>query len=325
MQELYRSKIEPYLGYHGTGEAPADYDEYWARAKAELAAASLEYELEETSFKAKSCEAWNLYFTGVGGARVHCQFLKPRNVSGKMPAIVLFHGYWSNSGDWSQKLRYVAEGFCVLAMDVRGQGGESSDCGVYDCGNTQSGHIIRGLECENPDKMFYRNVFLDAGQCARILMSMEFVDETNVFACGGSQGGALTLACASLNPNLKGAVAIYPYLCDFQGVYKRGLEGSGFEELTWYFRQRDPMHRKEEFFFNRLGYIDTKNRVRDIQCDILWMIGLSDPICPPYAQMAAYNNLTCPKQMICFPEYGHEGLLYGDDEIQAYLMRRLAE
>ncbi|WP_163194984.1 acetylxylan esterase [Clostridium thermarum] len=322
MNKLYECQTEHLKDYKGIGEAPEDYDEYWARAKKDLEEASLDYELVKSDFVARSCEAYDLYFTGIGGARIHCQFLKPKKIIGKAPAIAMFHGYWSNCGEWSGKLQYIAEGFCVLAMDVRGQGGTSIDNGTYK-GNTQSGHIIRGLEGDSPDDMFYRNVYLDTAQCVRILQSMEFVDKKNVFATGASQGGALAIACASLVDDLKGAVAIYPFLCDFRGIYQNNFICPSYEEITWYFRQRDPNHLTEDFFFERLGYIDLKNRAKDIKCNVLWMTALMDKVCPPFSQMAAYNNISSEKNIIFFPEYEHEYLLNSGDIILKYFIERL--
>jgi cephalosporin-C deacetylase len=58
----------------------------------------------------------------------------------------MFHGYSGSSGDWvGEKLAYAAQGFCVAALDCRGQGGLSEDPGGVR-GNTLRGHIIRGLD-----------------------------------------------------------------------------------------------------------------------------------------------------------------------------------
>jgi Acetyl esterase (deacetylase) len=320
LEKLYNGQIERLNDYRGVGDAPAGYDGYWHRAKADLHSASLDYELVEAAFHPRNCMVYDLYFTGVGGANVHCQLLRPKTIRGRIPGIVLFHGYWTNIGDWSSKLGFVEEGFCVLAMDVRGQGGESEDNGRYPKGNTQSGHIIRGVESENPDNQFYRNVYLDAAQTARILMAMDFIDENRVFATGASQGGALTVACASLVPELRGAAPLYPFLCDFRGIYQSNFACPSYEEITWYFRQRDPIHRNEEVFFERLGFIDLKNRVKDIKCDVLWTMGLMDKVCPPFSQMAAYNGITSPKQRVIFPEYGHEYLPYSGDYILEHFL-----
>ncbi len=62
-------------------------------------------------------------FKRVRGARIHAQCLKPKNILEKHPAIIMFHGYRGNCGDWVEKLAYVAMGYTVVAMDCRGQGG----------------------------------------------------------------------------------------------------------------------------------------------------------------------------------------------------------
>jgi cephalosporin-C deacetylase len=36
--------------------------------------------------------------------------------------------------------------------------------------------------------------------------------------------------------------------------------------------------------------------------------GLMDTICPPSTQFAAFNKMTCKKEMKIFPDFGHEYL-----------------
>ena len=134
----------------------------------------------------------------------------------------MFHGYAGNAGAWLDKLGYVAQGFTVAAMDVRGQGGLSRETGGH-LGQTLRGHVIRGLDGP-PDDMLYRQVFLDTVQLARVVMDMPGVDASHVSATGASQGGALTLACAALEPRICRAAPVYPWLSDFKRVYD--LRGS---------------------------------------------------------------------------------------------------
>ena len=44
-----------------------------------------------------------------------------------------------------------------------------------------------------------------------------------------------------------------------------------------------------------------------------------DNICPPSSQFAAYNKLTCEKEMKIYPDYKHEGLRGHDDIIFNFL------
>ena len=65
--------------YTGINPRPADFDAYWQRALAELDAVDPDVELRPADFQASFAECFDLYFTGVGGARVHAKYLRPRN------------------------------------------------------------------------------------------------------------------------------------------------------------------------------------------------------------------------------------------------------
>lgn len=56
----------------------------------------------------------------------------PKHLQGLAPAVVNFHGYTGNSGNWFDKLPFAAAGYVVAALDCRGQGGLSEDTGGYN-------------------------------------------------------------------------------------------------------------------------------------------------------------------------------------------------
>lgn len=310
--------LDKLKGYEGRTPRPVDFDEYWARALAEMEATDAQVELEPYALDAPFAECFHLWFTGVGGARVHAQYLRPKNHEEPHPAVLLFHGYSGNAGDWTDKLKWVGRGYSVAALDCRGQGGLSEDVGGA-WGPTLRGHIIRGLSDPNPDKLYFRNVFLDTAQLARIVMGFPEVDANRVGATGGSQGGGLTLACAALTPTLKRAAPVFPFLCDYQRVWEMDLAKGAYEELATYFRHFDPRHEREQEIFIRLGYIDNQHLAARIGAETLMLVGLMDTICPPSTQFAAYNRIAAPKEMILYPDFGHEGLPGSSDIIYEFL------
>ena len=90
---------------------------------------------------------------------------------------------------WEDKLSYVSQGFSVAALDCRGQGGQSEDVGGVK-GNTHHGHIIRGLGkalAGLPQKLLFRQIFLDTAQLAKIVMERSEVDCDRVGVMGGNQ------------------------------------------------------------------------------------------------------------------------------------------
>jgi cephalosporin-C deacetylase len=304
--------------YRGRTPRPADFDAYWDRALAEMRAVDANVELVPHDIGADAgAECFDLWFTGVRGARIHAQYLRPKGGKGRHPGVVEFHGYSGNAGEWTSKLRWTSLGFSVAAMDCRGQGGQSEDVGGVK-GMTYKGHIVRGLDGV-PDDMLMRHIFLDTAQLAGIVMGMPEVDPARVGCTGGSQGGGLTLACAALEPRIKRAFPIYPFLCDYQRVWEMDLAKDAYDELRYWFRMFDPLHEREAEVFTRLGYVDNQHLAPRIRGEVKMAVGLMDTICPPSTQFAAYNRMSCPKSLLVYPDFGHEGLPWIGDRAVEFL------
>jgi cephalosporin-C deacetylase len=317
---LIDKPLSELLTYQGINPRPSDFDAYWNEALRELDQIDPRVELMPSqTITSRHAECFDLWFTGIGDARVHAKYLRPRNRQGKQPALLQFHGYTGNSGDWVEKLPYVAEGFCMAMLDCRGQGGLSED-NLQIKGNTHYGHIIRGLDDPDPSRLLFRHIFLDTALLARIVMGFAEVDPQRVGAFGGSQGGALTLACAALEPRIRLAAPVYPFLCDYQRVWEMDLCKDAYAELRTFFRLFDPTHSREEEIFTRLGYIDVQFLAPRIRAKTLMAVGLMDTICPPSSQFAAYNKITAPKELAVYPDFGHEGLPGHTDRTFQFLM-----
>ena len=301
--------------YEGRNPRPADFDAYWDRALAELDATDPDVSLTPVPLPVDWAEAFDLEFTGVGGARVYAKLLQPKRPSGA--ALLGFHGYSMSSGDWTDRLGYVANGMTVAAMDCRGQGGRSEDPGGAR-GNTLNGHIIRGL-ADHEDRLYYRGVFLDTAQLARVVMGLDGVDPSRVGAYGGSQGGGLVLACGALEPRLKRIAPWHPFLSDYLRVWEMDLDVAAYDELRAFFRRFDPRHERHDLTFNRLGYIDVQHLAPRIRAEVLLTTGLMDTVTPPSTVFAAYNKITAPKRLSIYPDFGHEGMPGMNDEVYGFL------
>ncbi|MDB5325050.1 MAG: acetyl esterase [Phycisphaerales bacterium] len=309
--------LEKLKTYEGRNPRPADFDQYWDRAIAEMKAIDPKVELKPADFKVPFAECFNLYFTGVKGARVHAKYVRPKQTSGQVPAICEFHGYTGRSGDWHGLLNQTARGYAIASLDCRGQGGLSEDTGGVR-GSTHHGHIIRGLD-DHQDKLLFRDIFLDTAQLAGIVMNLPEVDGNRVGAQGGSQGGALTLACGALEPRVKKVASTYPFLCDYKRVWEMDLAKDAYAELKTFFRHFDPQHDRETEIFTRLGYIDCQYLAPRIKGDVLMGVGLMDTVCPPSTQFAAYNKILAKKRAEIFPDFGHENLPGFGDMVYTFM------
>lgn len=318
--DLPREELETYVGRN---PKPSDFDQFWQDGLAQMHAVAPNVEAIDADFQTDFARCSHLYFNGVDGARIHAKMLQPKSstsTDSQSPAIIQFHGYSMNAGNWFEKLGYVANGFTVVAMDCRGQGGYSEDVGGVQ-GWTLNGHIVRGLD-HAPNKMLFRQIFLDTAQLAGIVMEMDHVDATRVGVMGASQGGGLTIACAALEPRVKLAAPIYPFLCDYKRVWEMDLAQDAYDELQTWFRRFDPLHEREDDIFTQLGYIDVQHLADRIEAEVMMSTGLMDKICPPSTQFAAYNKINAKKSLRIYPDFGHENLPGNDDAIFQF-MRQL--
>ena len=309
--------IEKLLEYKGSSPCPKDIDEYWDAALREMNSVDHNAEFIKNDFPSNSADMFDLYFTGTKDARIHAKVAKPKKTEGKIPAILMFHGLSGCATTWYELLSFASQGYLVAALDVRGQGGLSEDVGGVK-GTTYTTPFTRGLEGDKHD-LLMRDVYLDTALLAKIIMGLDYVDESRVATTGGSQGGALSVVCACLVPEIKKCAPKYPYLSDYKRVYDMDLNKGAYEGLTYYFRHFDPTHEHFDEIYERLGYIDIQNLAKRMKAELLMFTGLVDTTCPPSTQFAMYNKVQSKKDVVLYPEYGHEELKGSADLIFEFL------
>lgn len=309
LEELYK--------YNGSSPCPTDIDKYWDDAIAEMTALDYKADFVKSDFSPKIADCFDLYFTGTKNARIHANFMKPKNIEGTTGAVLMFHGLSGCASDWPSLLVYASQGYCVAALDVRGQGGISEDVGGVR-GTTYTTPFTRGLDGDKHD-LLIRDEFLDTALLAKIVMNLDYVDENRVAVTGGSQGGGLSIACAALEPRIKKCAPCYPYLSDYRRVFNMDLNDGAYGGLKYYFKHFDPRHEREDEIFEKLGYIDIQNIAKRIKAEVLMGTGLMDTTCPPSTQFAAYNKITSKKSVVIYPDFGHEGLKGHDSIIFNFL------
>lgn len=321
---MTQEEIQQLDNYQGITPCPEDFEEFWTRRMEEADQIELEYSVTQSrempSFD--TCRYLDLWFSGIGGAKIYAKYLHPKTTE-PIPLVLQFHGYPGATRSWFEQSSYAGMGMAIIAMDCPGQGGYSTDPGGYQ-GTTVTGHIVAGLDGPAKD-MYYVRLHQNIRILCRIVRQLEGIDLNRVYVNGASQGGALGLACAALNPELINRAAIlYPFLSDFRMVAELGADEIAYEGLRYYSRWFDPDGEKEEDWFRQLGYIDSKNFAPMIRCPILFGTGLDDNVCPPQTQCAVYNRLGGPKKRHLFPGYAHEEIQVFDDMILDFFCRKEA-
>lgn len=309
--------LEKLKVYQGVNPRPDDFDAFWDRSLEELYTIDPQAELLPYDYPSRIADMYDLWFTSTKGARIHGRVAVPKNLNGKAPATLHFHGLSGRCESWRNLLVYASQGFVAATMDTRGQGGLSEDVGGVP-GSTYPTPFMRGID-GNPEDLLVRDIFLDTAQLARVIMARDDVDETRVGVYGGSQGGGLSVACAALVPEIRLCAPTYPYLSDYRRVWNMDLAKGAYDGIRYWFRWFDPRHEREDEIFTKLGYIDIQYLAPRIRATVMMSTGLMDTTCPPSTQFAMYNKITAPKSVLIYPDFGHEGLNGNDDKVFEFL------
>lgn len=303
--------------YFGRMDSPENFEAFWNESVEMLEHHQIDLQFEDNINSNKFAICRDLFFSGLGGASIHCKLAQPKFTQGLTPGVILFHGYGDSSPEWFNLFPYVASGYSVLALDCRGQGGLSQESGIK-FGNTFNGHLVRGIE-NGPEGLLFRYIFLDCLLAARVMMGLEGINGERVASIGASQGGGLAVVAAALEPRIHTLVSVYPFLSDYLRVKELQADRNAYAGLSEYFRFYDPTRSHEPEFFRKMNYIDVQHFAPKIQANTLMVTALKDEICPPSTQYAIYNKIKSQKRMISYPDFEHEKLRWLDDYVLRFL------
>jgi cephalosporin-C deacetylase len=284
--------------YRPSPTAEPDLPGFWERTLAEAAKQPLDVQLEPVDFPVDNLCVYRLSYGGWQGTRVVGWFLS-RADGVRQPGLVFYHGYSGHKGWPFDYLGWALQGYAVLAVDVRGQAGDTADAASYPGGHAV-GWLTMGIE--SPDAYYYRGVYVDSVRALDALASRPEVDPDRMGVLGVSQGGGLSLAVAALDSRPKVAMPEVPFLCNFG----RAVEVSDklpYQEIATF------LHRRPEYTeraFRTLSYFDNLNLADRIRCPVLMTVGLQDLVCPPSTIYAVYHRIEAPRELHVYPYGAHE-------------------
>lgn len=270
-------------------DSQPDFDVFWKNTLHELQQIAPQYKM--TLLPEKSGDAKDVYHIemySLNNVKIEGYYSVPKK-EGKHPAIISFLGYGAIS---SPPNPTNLPGFCEFVLSTRGQGIQKNE-------NAYGDWVIHGLESK--ETYYYRGAFMDAVRGIDFLCSRPEVDKTKIFAEGGSQGGAFTLAACALDNRICGAAPYMPFLSDFPDYFKIApWPKSVFEPFLNEHTMYDRKH-----VYKVLSYFDMKNLTPRITCPIIMGVGLQDNICPPHINFSGYNHISSPKRYYIYPDQKH--------------------
>jgi cephalosporin-C deacetylase-like acetyl esterase len=299
-----------------TQEEPADFDQFWASGKAALAKLPIDAKLTplpEYGNAAADCYQVNLQNVGMGAApsRFYGVLCEPK-APGKYPALL------SVPGAGVRPYRGLAEmagrGIITLQVGIHGIP-VTMDQSVYDSLGSGALANYNTFGLDSRDRYYYRRVYLGCIRANDFLTSHAKWDGSNLVVTGGSQGGALSIVTAALDPRVRGLAAYYPALSDVTG-YLHNRAG-GWPHM---FRAADgPLSHRSQDKIETSRYYDVVNFARRVKVPGYYSWGFNDETCPPTSMYSAYNVIPGPKKLLLALETGHNNIPEQVVEVEAWL------
>jgi cephalosporin-C deacetylase-like acetyl esterase len=185
--------------------------------------------------------------------------------------------------------------FAILAINVRGQGNSR------DVIHPEREEYI-SYSLEDKDKYIYRGSIMDGVRGLDFIYAhSDMFDTESIFVTGGSQGGYLTLALASVDHRVSICAADNPGYIDLKMSYYKDKW-----PITVFHDYAEQKGVKFETLMDNFEYFNLKNFVPNIKCKVVVGIGLLDPLVPPTNELIMYNSIKTPKKLFIYPNLTHE-------------------
>lgn len=269
-------KIQP------TTTLPEDFDEFWAKAietnnKLEMLP-MLELIPEKCTPKV------NVYLASFQNVRKGCRMYGtlcvPANLQPgeKLPTILIVPGAGirARRGYYSE----AEKGFVTLELGINHISTVLDDA-IYNQIKPWYGREYPLCNIDDKNKYIYKGIYAGCARAVDFLAGLDFVDPDRIGVMGGSQGGALSITTAVLNPKVKCIAVFYPALADLTG-YLNG-RGGGWPHLF----RKGKMATKERI--ETTYYYDVVNFARKLSVPVFYSYGFNDMTCCPTSTTAVYN------------------------------------
>ncbi|SKB85714.1 acetylxylan esterase [Daejeonella lutea] len=278
--------------------APSDFTQFWDKAKADLAKIPMDARM--TLLPERSTESVNVYHLNLQnfrpGARLYGILCVPKK-EGKYPALLRVPG--AGIRPYNGDIATAEKGVITLEIGIHGIP-VNMDLSQYAnlAGGALSGYQLFNLE--DPERYYYKRVYMGCVRANDFLTSLPQFDGVNLGVTGGSQGGALSIVTAALDPRVKFLGAYYPALSDVTG-FLVGRAG-GWPHM---FNKDNVNTASAKDKIRTTGYYDVVNFARLLKVPGMYSWGYNDETCPPTSMHPAYNVITAPKTLKLYLETGH--------------------
>ncbi len=298
-----------------TVENPADFRAFWDSARAELSRVPPDVRL--TLLPERCTETVNVYHLNAqnwGNSRLYGILCMPKR-EGRYPALLKVPG--AGIRPYAGDVAMAERGVITLEIGIHGVP-VNLDPQVY--ANLSAGPLsgYPQFNLDDRDRYYYKRVYLGCLRANDVLTGLPQFDGQNLLVTGGSQGGALSIVTAALDPRVKALGAYYPALADVTGYLKN--RAGGWPHL---FAGKNRTFNDKPDKIRTAGYYDVVNFARRVRVPGRYTWGFNDETCPPTSMYAAYNVISAPKTLDLYLETGHWTYPEQVEKMNAWLLGRL--
>lgn len=278
--------------------SPQEIDAFWDPLIAECKKKPLEIKKTKVKTPHPFVEVYDITYKSYDDTCIHGWYIVPGFIPAKgLPGILHIPGYAWGRGYPEQYFQWVLMGMAVLAIDVRGQGGETGNNLPQTSGMTK-GWLTQGIL--DKETSYYKAISIDTYRALDCLLMQEEIDPNRVCVGGSSQGGGLTLMTLALHQGAAAGIADVPNMCHMDlGVFR---SNSSLGEIADYVKRFPNTY---EQVMETLAYFDIMNLGHRIKTPVILSAGLKDSVCLPETIYAAYHRIAGPKEIHVYPFQGH--------------------
>jgi len=276
--------------------SPADFDAFWADARARLAR-EVPLDVQMVRVPERSTAAFDFYRVSFAtfGRRVHGYMSVPTDKS-KAPFTVDFEVNAASFGDWTNDMAGRGDAICVrfsvypFAPDWkwRKSGLEAKYKKMVARLAARFGvqsYSQAGIT-ESREAYFFYPVILGIDRAVDWVAARPDVDRSRFRYQGTSQGGGFGFYLCGLNRAFTRAAFYVPAITDTMG-YLKGRQ-SGWPMIV---ENNSSTPERRAAAEKWAPYFDGANFASRITCPVRVAVGFSDTTCPPCAVYAAYNEI----------------------------------
>jgi cephalosporin-C deacetylase len=271
---------------------PVDFDVFWETAKAELARVKPEFKvILKPELSTPSRNVYLIEMKSLGNVLIRGWLTEPTVKNKKFAVILGLPGYQIELPPIFGEDRDVA----FISLNVRGQGNSRTNV------NTRAEeYVVHHIE--NKDKYVMRGVVMDCLRAVDFIFSREELRHDKIFVKGGSMGGFLAMATASLDKRVGLCSAQSPIFSDIRSLVNE--VDFPITSIKKYIKTQPGLTVNK--ILDNLDYFDVKNFAPNITCKVLMSIGLLDTYIPPGNDYTVFNLLKTNKRILIFRDLGHD-------------------